>query len=250
MILLVHSDKSKITDFIMWADVEFAIQLQVMITRDFASQSADIIDLSELDSIRGMGGNEPLFVIAHGSPYNPSVPEPKTSLDGEKYAFSWLGDQIGQRLPGTVASVELWTCYGADGPKPYRAIDRFALGVGAHRHGVSIKGYVGATVTNTMATVAAQQASSLASTSAVLVVDESRMGTAGAVDKSLREALGPQESFNSFLKSAPRATARQKAIRAAERAEGFYATFAKTLQKQGVFYGVGSDRSNPVVVPS
>jgi hypothetical protein len=250
VILFAHSDKSQITDFIMWADVEFAMQLQIMETRDFANQAATIIDLSELASIGGLGANEPLFVICHGAPFDMKVTEPTSYLDGESYKFFDLGNMIGSHLPATVCRIELWACYGADGPIGRRGLDRFAAGVRGHKGGVPIRGYVGATVTNTAATVTAQQGSSSTSADAVLVVNETKMDTAGFTDTAMRIRFAPQKSFDSYLGGTPNATPRQKAIRAAEQAEGFYTAFSNTLTSNKVYFGIGDNRSRPVTVTS
>jgi hypothetical protein len=254
MILLVHSDKSKIKDFIMWADVEFAMQLELLETRRFSDQAVGILDLGELGQLAGVAAPEPLFVICHGG-----KGVMKTSLDREGYAWDWLGEQIGAALKAKPSRIELFACWAGFGDVGSRPIDAFAKGVGKAQPGIPVIAYLGATITNTMGTIGAREAQGGGGHGAVLVADDAKLGpnplvpsapSASGLDTSLRKLHTPQEKFNSFMQGNPKATARQKAIAAAEEASAFYLAFGSGVQQDALIYAVGSDRANPVTVTS
>src|SRR5690606_24226786 len=108
--------------------------------------------------------------------------------------------------------------------------------LGKHRRGVSVTGYKGPTVTNTIGTVTAREQPGGGGHQAFLVVNPGKMGRAGQVDTSLRKTFGPQLQFNAFLSSNPGATSRAKAIVAAEKAEQFYAAFSTAFSQEGLYY--------------
>jgi hypothetical protein len=245
MILLVHNTKANIKDFIMWADVEFAMQLELLETRKFQSQECTIIDMSELDQLGGIASNEPLYIVCHGGQN-----DNRTSLDGCRYHWETLGMMVGEKLSVNARKIILFACYAASGSAPNRPIDLFARGLGIRRKGVCITGYQGPTVTNTIGTVTAREQPGGLGHDAFLVVDPNSMSLAGTIDKGLRSNFFPQAQFDSFLKSEPNATARKKAIVAAEKAEKFYAAFSTAFTTYGLYYSVGNDLGLPVPVTS
>jgi hypothetical protein len=248
MILLVHTNKAKIKDFIMWADVEFAMQLELLETRKFQSQECTIIDMSELDQLGGIASNEPLYIICHGG-----LNDPQTSLDGCHYHWKDLGELIGEKLSVNARKIILFACYAASGSAPKRPMDRFAKGLSILRKGVSITGYQGATVTNTMGTVTAREVPGGLGHDPFLVLDEStneKSVKGDEEDDRLRKEFFPQKQFDSFLLSEPNATARKKAIVAAHKAEEFYAAFSKSFEQNGLYYSVGNDLGLPVTITS
>jgi hypothetical protein len=245
MILLVHNNKAEITDFIMWADVEFAMQLELLETKKFESQDCTIIDMSELDKLGSIGAGEPLYIICHGG-QNSNV----TSLNGCHYNWKNLGIRVGEKLAFSARKIILFACYAAFGAAPNRPMDLFAKGLGFRRKGVSITGYQGSTVTSTIGTVTAREQPGGLGHDAFLVVDPNEMTSALYMDQDLRARFFPQEQFNSFLISEPNATARKKAVVAAEKAEQFYKAFSKKFEKYGLYYSVGEDLGLPVTITS
>ncbi|WP_347988077.1 hypothetical protein [Methylomonas sp. AM2-LC] len=245
MILLVHKDMSQIKDFIMWADVEFAIQLELLETQRFQTQDCTIIDLLGLDQLKDIDSSEPLYVICHGGKNSN-----ETYLDGYKHDWTSLGDLIGKHLSVKANKIVLFACYAAYGTVNYRPIDLFAKGLSTFRKGVKITGYKGATVTNTIGTVTAREQPGGSSHDPFLVANDSTMKRAGEVDTELRNNYTPQLQFDSFLQSEPKASPRKKAITAANKAEQFYAAFSKQFMEESLYYAVGSNLGLPVVVTS
>ena len=244
MILLVHSDLGKIKDFIMWADVEFAMQLELLETRRFDTQEVGIIDLGGLDSLGGIDASEPLYIICHGGSGSPV-----TTLDGEHYRWDSLGAAVGRKLSGDCKSIVLFACYAADGSVGSRPIDVFVKGLGKHRSNVCVTAYQGATITNTMATVTARDSKNLGY-HPILVADELRMKDAGTLDDSLRNTHQPQLKFDSYLKANPKASNRAKAINAANISESFYVAFGKDMASDDKIYAVSNNKGQPVALTS
>ena len=245
MILLVHNNKAEITDFIMWADVEFAMQLELLETRKFESQECTIIDMSELDKLGSIGPGEPLYIICHGGKNSN-----RTSLNGCHYHWKNLGIRVGEKLAFGAKKIILFACYAAYGAAPKRPMDLFATGLGFRRKGVSITGYQGATVTSTIGTVTAREVPGGLGHDAFLVVDDDMMSIARVEDEYLKGTFFPQTHFNSFLLTEPNATARKKAIVAAQEAEQFYAAFSTTFENDGLYYPVGDNLGLPVTITS
>src|SRR5262249_22687305 len=134
--------------------------------------------------------------------------------------YNWknLGIRVGEKLAFGAKKIILFACYAASGAAPNRPMDLFAKGLGYRRKGVSITGYQGATVTNTIGTVTARSQPRGLGHDPFLVIDESSplkslMGDFW--DSKLREDYFPQAQFDGFLLSEPNATARKKAIVAA-----------------------------------
>ncbi|WP_137937658.1 hypothetical protein [Chitinivorax sp. B] len=245
MILLVHSNMSAITDFIMWADVEFAMQLELLETKRFDTQDCTIIDLSGADKLANIAQGEPLYVVCHGGEGSST-----TYLDGEEYDWQALGKDIGTKMSAHAKDIILFACYAAHGQQGHRPIDMFATGIqSAGKKGVKITGYQGATVTNTMGTVTAREFGGV-NHEPILVANAqpSKMKKAGKIDNQLRDTFTPQIQFDAFLKSVPKATPRAKAIAAADKAESFYAAFSKAFIEKQLYYPVGHQNALPIVV--
>jgi hypothetical protein len=232
VILFVCKDKSKITDFIMWADVEFAMQLEIMEMGKFEDQSVTIIDLREAGELGGIGSGETLYVLCHGS-----LNSPNTSLQGEKYSWFVLGAFIGGKLGMNCGKIVLFACYAASGTIGSRPIDLFIKGLQSKkREGIVVVGYQGATVTTTFNTIAARDEGANMSDS-ILTLD----GNTNWRDKQKELVINyfPQKQFDSYLDTFTNATTREKAINAARITEKFYYAYGSEMQKNNRFYAVG-----------
>jgi hypothetical protein len=226
----------------MWADVEFAMQLEIMEMAKFKTQDVTILDLSELNQLAAIAKGETLYVLCHGS-----AGSDRTSLQGERYLWADLGEAVGGRLGIGCTKIVLFACYAAAGQINQRPLDYFTAGLAKKRKGVAVVAYQGATVTNTYNTIAARDKGA-GSSDAVLTLDDQ---TAWKTEqKDLISGFTPQLQFNSYLESNPHATPRAKAINAAERTRDFYMAYGTQMQEKGRFYAVGVNQGAAVTLVS
>lgn len=242
MLLFVHPDKSQITDFIMWADVEFIMQLEIMERRNFNSQDVAILDLSEINSLSGIGNGETLYVVCHGGRGSS-----KTSLNGFRMEWEDLGILIGKKLGIGCTRIVLFACFVADGNVGTRGIDLFVKGLKSKRSGVAVIGYKGATVTTTFNAIGARDGGSKLD-DPIHTLDESTEWR--NTQRSLLDSFKPQLQFEGFLQSNPNCYPQDKAIAAAEISEKFYYAYGSTMQSQGMYYPANHGNSIPVTVTS
>jgi hypothetical protein len=238
VILFVCKNKSTITDFIMWADVEFAMQLEILEMKKFQTQEVTITDLSELKQLATIATGETLYILCHGSPGSNA-----TSLQNERYSWAVVGEAVGTYLGIGCTKIVLFACYAAVGVINQRPMDHFTTGLSKKRQGVTVVAYQGATVTNTYNTLAARDkgANSL---DAVLTLDDQTNWM--AEQGNLISQFTPQLQFNSYLQSNPNATPRAKAINAAERTRDFCMAYGTQMQENSRYYAVGVNQGAAV----
>jgi hypothetical protein len=228
MILLVCSDKNTVSDFIMLADIEFVMQLEALEGNGFGNQLFTIIDMTELGRIRQMRTNETLYLVSHGN-------NTHAILGTEKYEWNALGQLIGTNLPPSMAGVEVLACNAATAPSSGKTgIRKFADGIGQHQHGVPVRGYKGATVTNTAATVTTREVGG--SNGPVLVIDGSTEWYEKGQKPLLTQYDNEIQQFKSWCASNKGATLQDKAIVAAAMTWTFYAAYATEFVGKKYFY--------------
>jgi hypothetical protein len=226
----------------MWADVEFAMQLEILEMKKFQTQEVTIIDLSELKQLATIATGETLYILCHGSPGSNA-----TSLQNEHYRWGSVGTDVGTYLGAGCTKIVLFACYAAVGVVTQRPMDYFTTGLSKKRQGVTVVAYQGATVTNTYNTLAARDkgANSL---DAVLTLDDQTNWM--AEQGNLISQFTPQLQFNSYLQSNSNATPRAKAINAAERTRDFYMAYGTQMQQNSRFYAVGINQGAAVTCVS
>ena len=242
MILFVHPDKMAITDFIMWADVEFCMQLEIMETAKFETQDVAILDLGEIAGLSGVAAGETLYVLCHGSKGSQY-----TILDGHREHWTALGAEVGENLSVACKKIVLFACYAGHGDIGQRGIDLFVKGLAGKRKGVEVVAYKGATVTTTFNTIGARDAGSFGA-DPIHTLDESTAWYPKQV--TLIDSFTPQAQFNSFLDTTAKATVRDRAIAAAGISEPFYYAYGQTMQKEGNYFPAVNAQSIPVSLTS
>jgi hypothetical protein len=242
MILFVHPDKMAIKDFIMWSDVEFCMQLEILERRNFKTQEVAILDLGEIEGLAGAAAGETLYVLCHGG-----LGSPSTSLDGYRIHWTELGTMVGSHLGESCKKIVLFACYAGDGDIGKRGIDLFIKGLAGKRKGVAVVAYKGSTVTTTFNAIGARDAGATG-VDPISTLNESTQWYPKQVD--MISIFAPQEQFKSFLGSRTGASVRDRAIAAASISEPFYYAYGTTMQREGNYFPAMSPQSVPITLTS
>jgi hypothetical protein len=233
MVLVVIEKIATLTDFIMWASIEFARQYEVFDSQDY-NRSPQVIDLSQLSQLGGMKGGELLYMVGHGD------------SDGtQMYAGDWkketpvkyeqLGERLGAHISATIV-IHCGACFAGKAQPVSSGLKKIATGLQAKgKTGIKVKGFQGATVTNIVG-------------GPTTVVDNSKFNDALSLQSQLTNPgkssnpfakfLAPQAKFDAWRTNAPGASVIETAEKSAELNWGFFQkfTFDPTTDRLNGFF--------------
>ncbi|TPQ26925.1 hypothetical protein [Methylomonas koyamae] len=229
MILLTINDMSECLDFIMWGNIEFAMQLELynayQVRKAIApaatgalAHSFTILDMSNLSQLQSMASGETLYIVGHGiSDFSGIAIQRGTKPNWDVYTWSDLGKKIGRYLPAKIEAIHLLACYGAHGLKE--------LGRGlssSGKAGVKLRGYYGPAINSS-------------ATGPTSVIIDNKPGWSGEQDLLIGKYI-PQSKLDSWRSSHSSAKAVDIAIEAAEVAWDFYYQYGVKFESKGFFY--------------
>jgi hypothetical protein len=230
MILLTMNDMGECEDFIMWGNIEFAMQLELFNAYEIRKSIAPaatgsiphaftIIDMSHLSQLQSMASGETLYVVGHGYDDLSGITIQRgTTTNWDSYDWDDLGEMIGEHIPNQIEAIHLLACYGGQG------LRTLASGLAKEgKTGITLRGYYGPAINSSAA-------------GPTLVVDESRPVWAKVQDALVSQYI-PKSQLDSWRASHSSATAAEIAMAAAEIAWDFYVHYGKTFDQYGFFYG-------------
>jgi hypothetical protein len=229
MILLTIEDMGQCADFIMWGNIEFAMQLELFNAYEVRKaiapaatgeipHSFTVIDMSHLSLLQSMASGETLYIVGHGiSNLSGICIERGTSKQYDAYRWDMLGRKIGEYIPVPIEAIHLLACYGG------QSLHKLGQGLAFRgKTGITIRGYYGPAINSS-------------ASGPTLVVDESKPAWENEQTVLMSRYI-PQAQFDSWRSSHSSAKAAQLAIAAADLAWDFYAQYGRTFETNGFFY--------------
>ncbi len=151
MVLVVIDKVANLSQFVMWASVEFAMQYNAQYEkfvrgRAIPTTLPPVLDLATLGTISGMADGDVLYMVGHGNAQSTKMWA--GPFDGSEKTYEFLGGAIGAHVKGKKIVVHCGACFAAagDASSGLNKIAKSLASAGAT--GITVKGFKGATVTN------------------------------------------------------------------------------------------------------
>lgn len=235
MVFVVIDKIANLSQFVMWASVEFAMQYNAQYEkfvrgRAIPTTLPPVLDLSTLSAIAGMSDGDVLYMVGHGN--TPPTHMWAGPFDGKQKTYQFLGTEIGKHVKGKKIVVHCGACFAAAGNVSSGLIKIANALASAGATGCTVKGFKGATVTNIASGPTA-------------VVDTAKMTSASALQNTLMAetdsgGLNAQQRLDSWRGAHTTASAHEIAEANMTMNWGFFQKFS---------YDPGTDKMRDFYLP-